>query len=247
MPGWYARKVETALLFVMVESGHLDGALDLSVHVLAQAGTAEDLIGQADSLFMTAVLGRMTGRLADAWAHLRGTVELAQYAGYRLRLIDAIDEGAYLCAAAGQYASAITLWSARDAQAEAAGLGDTPAEERDRQRPLQEATQALDGQQVRAAQERGTAMTLAAAAEFAIMTAGGNAPEPTAPPGPGKLSSRERELVTLVARGQTDAQIAEQLFISVSTVRTHLDRIRDKSGCRRRADLTRLALQEGII
>ena len=43
------------------------------------------------------------------------------------------------------------------------------------------------------------------------------------------------------------AQIAEKLFTSVSTVRTHLDRIRDKSGCRRRADLTRLALQEGII
>ncbi len=34
---------------------------------------------------------------------------------------------------------------------------------------------------------------------------------------------------------------------SVRTVRTHLDQIRDKSGCRRRADLTRLALQEGII
>jgi DNA-binding CsgD family transcriptional regulator len=38
-----------------------------------------------------------------------------------------------------------------------------------------------------------------------------------------------------------------KLFISISTVRSHLDRIRDKSGCRRRADLTRLALQEGII
>jgi DNA-binding CsgD family transcriptional regulator len=37
------------------------------------------------------------------------------------------------------------------------------------------------------------------------------------------------------------------LFISVRTVRTHLDHIRDKSGCRRRADLTRLALQEGIV
>jgi DNA-binding CsgD family transcriptional regulator len=59
--------------------------------------------------------------------------------------------------------------------------------------------------------------------------------------------ARDRELVTLVAQGRTDAQIAEQLFISVRTVRTHLDRIRDKSGCRRRADLTRLALQEGII
>jgi DNA-binding CsgD family transcriptional regulator len=61
------------------------------------------------------------------------------------------------------------------------------------------------------------------------------------------LSSRERELITLVAQGQTDAQIASKLFISISTVRSHLDRIRDKSGCRRRADLTRLALQEGII
>ena len=47
----------------------------------------------------------------------------------------------------------------------------------------------------------------------------------------------------MVARGRTDAQIAAELFISVRTVRTHLDRIRDKTGCRRRADLTRLALQ----
>ena len=73
------------------------------------------------------------------------------------------------------------------------------------------------------------------------------APAPVARSGLTRLSARERELVTLVAQGRTDAQIAEQLFISVRTVRTHLDRIRDKSGCRRRADLTRLALQEGII
>ncbi|HEY7144068.1 MAG TPA: LuxR C-terminal-related transcriptional regulator, partial [Streptosporangiaceae bacterium] len=62
-----------------------------------------------------------------------------------------------------------------------------------------------------------------------------------------QLSIRERELVTLVAQGHTDAQIAAQLYISVSTVRSHLDRIRDKTGCRRRADLTRLALQAGLV
>lgn len=50
----------------------------------------------------------------------------------------------------------------------------------------------------------------------------------------------------LVAKGHTDAEIAAKLFISLRTVRSHLDRIRDKSGCRRRADLTRLALLEGI-
>jgi DNA-binding CsgD family transcriptional regulator len=62
-----------------------------------------------------------------------------------------------------------------------------------------------------------------------------------------KLSPRERELVTLVAQGRTDAQIAAQLYISVRTVSSHLDRIRDKTGCRRRADLTRLALSAGLV
>jgi DNA-binding CsgD family transcriptional regulator len=64
---------------------------------------------------------------------------------------------------------------------------------------------------------------------------------------PGNLSARERELVSLVAQGRTDAEIAAQLYISIRTVRSHLDRIRDKTGCRRRADLTRLALSAGLL
>jgi len=74
----------------------------------------------------------------------------------------------------------------------------------------------------------------------------GSAPG-NAAPGPKTLSARERELITLVAQGRTDAQIAAQLYISIRTVRSHLDRIRDKTGCRRRADLTRLALQAGLV
>jgi DNA-binding CsgD family transcriptional regulator len=61
------------------------------------------------------------------------------------------------------------------------------------------------------------------------------------------LSPRERELVALVAQGNTNAQIAARLHISVRTVASHLDRIRDKTGYRRRADLTRLALAENLI
>jgi DNA-binding CsgD family transcriptional regulator len=71
-------------------------------------------------------------------------------------------------------------------------------------------------------------------------------PQPAAPV-PGTLSARERELVALVALGRTDAQIAAQLYISIRTVRSHLDRIRDKTGCRRRVDLTRLALLAGLV
>jgi DNA-binding NarL/FixJ family response regulator len=63
-------------------------------------------------------------------------------------------------------------------------------------------------------------------------------------PGPTALTKREREILALLAEGETDFEIAERLFISISTVRSHLDRIRDKTGRRRRADLTRLALEE---
>ena len=42
----------------------------------------------------------------------------------------------------------------------------------------------------------------------------------------GRLSARERELVRLVAQGRTDAQIAAELYISIRTVRSHLDRAR---------------------
>jgi DNA-binding transcriptional ArsR family regulator len=43
------------------------------------------------------------------------------------------------------------------------------------------------------------------------------------------------------------AHFAEALSISVRTVRSHLDRIRDKTGRRRRSELTRLAIEEGIV
>jgi DNA-binding CsgD family transcriptional regulator len=55
--------------------------------------------------------------------------------------------------------------------------------------------------------------------------------------------ARERERVTLVGQGRTDAQ----LDITIRTVRSHLDRIRAKTGCRRRADLTRLARSAGLV
>jgi DNA-binding CsgD family transcriptional regulator len=71
-------------------------------------------------------------------------------------------------------------------------------------------------------------------------------PQPAAPCS-GPLSARERELVTRAAQGRINAQIAGQLHISVRTVSSHLDRIRDKTGCRRRIDLTRLALSADLI
>ena len=122
-----------------------------------------------------------------------------------------------------------------------------PAEARRRHQPLREARQALGPARAREAEDRGAAMSLATAAEYALLLTAPGPQPPAAAPGLGQLSARERELVTLVAQGRTNAQIAAQLYISVRTVSSHLDRIRDKTGCRRRADLTRLALTAGLV
>lgn len=60
------------------------------------------------------------------------------------------------------------------------------------------------------------------------------------------LSARETEVLAAVAAGMTDEQAARHLFISIKTVHSHLDRIRDKTGVRRRAELTRLAVRLGL-
>jgi pSer/pThr/pTyr-binding forkhead associated (FHA) protein len=70
--------------------------------------------------------------------------------------------------------------------------------------------------------------------------------EPSAPPAGTHVTPRERELLAFVAGGATDRQIADALTITVATVRSHLDRIHEKTGRRRRADLTRLALELGV-
>ncbi|HEX4702079.1 MAG TPA: response regulator transcription factor [Pseudonocardiaceae bacterium] len=61
-----------------------------------------------------------------------------------------------------------------------------------------------------------------------------------------ELSAQERRVLSLVAAGERDADIAETMSISIRTVRSYLDRIRDKTGQRRRPELTRFAIEEGI-
>jgi pSer/pThr/pTyr-binding forkhead associated (FHA) protein len=59
---------------------------------------------------------------------------------------------------------------------------------------------------------------------------------------PVHLTERERAVLRLISEGLTDKVVAEQLFISVNTVRSHLERIREKTGLRRRSELTRYAI-----
>jgi DNA-binding NarL/FixJ family response regulator len=71
-------------------------------------------------------------------------------------------------------------------------------------------------------------------------------PERTQGPGD-DLSDRELEVLTLLAEGVATKAIAEQLYLSVHTVRNHIQRILMKLGAHSKLEAVSIALREGII
>jgi predicted ATPase/DNA-binding CsgD family transcriptional regulator len=246
MPGPVRRVCRWILTEALIDAGKFPAAERVCRAALARSRDADDLWNLITLLKYMAVLDLQAGRAEDAAAHLREGLQIALRAGSRFELLDGLQCCGYLCAATGRTAEAVTVWAAAAALSRHRGYILTAATARHGDEPLREARQALGAARSQEAEEHGAAMSLDTAAEYALMLTASGRRQPQSP-SLGGLSVREKELVTLVAQGRTDAQIAAQLYISIRTVRSHLDRIRDKTGCRRRADLTRLALSAGLI
>ena len=78
-------------------------------------------------------------------------------------------------------------------------------------------------------------------------------PDPAGPAGPGPsgqppdgLTTREAEVLALLASGLSNAEIAQRLYLSHATVKTHINRIFAKTGARDRAQAVRYAYQHGL-
>ena len=93
---------------------------------------------------------------------------------------------------------------------------------------------------VRAAAGGGTYLNPALGAKLAA-----SPPTPEGPPG--DLTEREAEILRLIALGHTNAEISQQLFLSVRTVETHRSAIQRKLGLSTRAELVRYALDHRLI
>ena len=70
---------------------------------------------------------------------------------------------------------------------------------------------------------------------------------PSEPAWAQRLTAREREVLTHVARGQTNAEIAESLVVSVETVKSHLRSLLAKSGSRHRTELVVRCYEAGVL
>jgi two-component system response regulator NreC len=62
-----------------------------------------------------------------------------------------------------------------------------------------------------------------------------------------ELSDRERDVLRLIALGHTNAEVAEQLYISIRTVESHRAHIQQKLNLSSRAELVRYAIERGLI
>ncbi|MCP1312580.1 response regulator transcription factor [Paenibacillus tyrfis] len=61
------------------------------------------------------------------------------------------------------------------------------------------------------------------------------------------LSEREKEILSLVAKGYSNKEIAEQLILSVKTVETHKAKVMEKLGLKTRPELVKYAMKKGLL
>jgi DNA-binding NarL/FixJ family response regulator len=61
------------------------------------------------------------------------------------------------------------------------------------------------------------------------------------------LTRREREVLKLITKGMSDAAIAEELYVSPTTIESHRKNIRSKLGARNSAEIVRIAMERGLV
>jgi non-specific serine/threonine protein kinase len=258
--GHAGRWVATQLATALAENGDLAGAEAVFGEVLDRSRKAGDRSWEAMQLESLARIQLAAERWAEAGPNISEALRIASEVGNRLRLADCLGTAAVWAANHNPEAAAV-LWGASRALSQAIGFNrlaiadiTDSADEGSASDslfytiPMLAVRAELGPQRARMADQQGAGMTFEAILEFARRVLGDSPPPAagTTLPAAG-LTKRECELVALVAEGFSNAQIAAQLFISVRTVGSHLDRIRDKTGCRRRADLTRLAVQADLV
>jgi non-specific serine/threonine protein kinase len=144
----------------------------------------------------------------------------------------------------GDHRRAASLFGAAEALREAVGAFVLPLYRAEYDRGVAAARAGLTEATFNAAWSEGQAMTPEQAVEYALgkQEAASASPKNTA-----LLSTREAEVLVLVAEGLTDPQVAERLYLSPRTVGQHLRSIYRKLGVPSRAAAAREALQRGLI
>jgi ATP/maltotriose-dependent transcriptional regulator MalT len=204
--------------------------LPLPLHNLGWVALLRGDLERAEALHKESLA--LSGEMGGSW----GT----------LAFLDAL---ACTAAAKGESEKAARLISAAEALREAMGVGPWAALRELEEPYLVGARSQLDEGALSEAWEEGGAMSMEAAIEYALLEEESSTTilSSSTPEYPAGLTSREVEVLGLVAEGLTNAQVAQRLFLSPRTVHRHLNSIYRKLKVNSRAAATRFALERGLL
>jgi predicted ATPase/DNA-binding CsgD family transcriptional regulator len=194
-------------------------------------------------------LALMEGNIDAAAEHYAECLRLATEIGAQVTVARAIETAAIVSHARADLVMAARLLGAGEALREAIRSPQVPTESAPCQPAITAAQTHLGPEGFRRAWEEGRGWTTAEA--VAVATAALREVKPSGSPAarhshPAGLSSRELEVVELIARGLTNRQIADRLVISERTAHAHVRNILDKLGCASRVEVATWATQNGL-
>ena len=183
IPGWIARASGSILTEALIDVGDLAGAERSCASTLALAQDAGDLGALPRLLVRMTTVDSRAGSIEAAMSHLREALQIAPQSHGQTAVLACLDCCGYLCAATGRAAEAATVWAALDALVRHKGFIDA-AEARDLlDERLAQVRHTLGAARTRAAEDRGAAMSMETAAEYALMLTDPGPPPAAAGPG----------------------------------------------------------------
>src|SRR5215216_3649651 len=206
-----------------------------------------------DNLGWAALLG---GELGRAKAQFAENLTLSKERGNKGTLLMSLEGLACVAGAEGEALGAAKLFGASESLQEAVDYRLVP-QERAVLEPYRASVRSQLGEAAwEEAVVEGGALGLDQAIGYALSEHQPSKPLPptrsqpevtSTPEHPGGLTSREVEVLGLVAEGLTNAQVAQRLFLSPRTVQRHLNSIYHKLGASSRAAATRFAIEHDLL
>ncbi len=250
---WATNHLLFFLALSAMDEGDYDRAAALAEEKLALNRELRDIHDITVALILSGMIALVRGDHERAAVLFEEDLLLLRKLGDTESIIHCLLGLAAVAIPRGEPVRAARLRGAAEALQEATGsLADSPfvRSQYDHESLLATARSRLDEALWEAARAEGRAMSPEEAVEYALSV---EEEQPAAPaledPStyPAGLSAREVEVLGLVARGLTNAQIAKELFISPRTVNRHLNSIYQKIGVGSRAAATRFALEHDLV
>jgi predicted ATPase/DNA-binding CsgD family transcriptional regulator len=228
--------------------GDHERARRLAERALAISREIGERQATTSALYTLAILAQTEGEDERARNLLEEGLRLSAELGNEANVAHCLEGLASMYGAEGKIVRAARLWGAEEAvleKLEDAVYTYLPDRALHRSQVAAARSQ-LDEAVWTAAWTEGRVMSLEQAVEYALEQE--PAPDPATPePYLAGLSTREVEVLRLVATGLTNAEVAERLFLSSRTVDWHMGSIYRKLGLHSRAEATRFASEHGLL